>query len=332
VPSREAQDALIDYLQFKVGRQIACPSFRPDNSLFDWASVHGLPHTDTTSYQSAEYVALCERLLVVQRLFSMPRSAQNRLGVGVAYEALALALDMKDPRMCRDLYEAFVLPYLDLAPTALTDAGNYFDLAEDAYRALRDGGDPPTAASVMQWVLRHTTVNKARQWAEADLKETLDAIRAGAQATATNAGDGGDGGGTPTTSEGDALVSPLDLSGPFAGPPEKDSLRSYASPPDLAGGTLLYSQYVPKGGNFGDFQMGLVTRSTKENPHQPGTCATCYVEGDGQLLDPKLLPDGKHVLAKYGEYPDPVKLSPFRYYILDLVKHTWTPGAPVTLS
>jgi hypothetical protein len=97
-------------------------------------------------------------------------------------------------------------------------------------------------------------------------------------------------------------------------------------------GTLVYSQYVPKDTGAGDYHVGLVLRTSKEVPRQPAGCATCYVEGDGQLLDPRLLPDSKRVLVNYGEYPDGVKLSPYRYYIYDLVKHTWTPGAPSALT
>ena len=329
IPSRKAQAAVIDYLEFKAGRRVTCPAFRPEVEFIgEWVFVHGPQGVDPADPTEGG-VYLCERLLAVQRLFSMPRAAQNRLGLTVAGQTFGITYDMHDPGLRRDVYQYFVLPYLDLAPTGLYDAENRFGLADEAYQALRDGGDLPTAASVMKWVLDHASDNMWRGQAASELKDTLDAIHAGNQGTSTTVNEGG---GAPKIRDTGDPTIPSDTSGPTPDAPENDHLRSFAPPALLAGGVLLYSQYVPKDPGAGDYHMCLVLRKSKESPRQAGTCATCYVEGDGQLLDPKLLPDGKHVLAKYGEYPDPVKLSPFRYYILDLVKHTWTPGAPVTLS
>ena len=126
--------------------------------------------------------------------------------------------------------------------------------------------------------------------------------------------------------------SPLDippLSGPVAEIPMQDHLRSFATPPPLADGTLLYCEYVPKGSALRDgYHMGLVSRTSKENQQRPGACVTLYVEGIGQLFDPMLLPGGDRVLVKYGDYPGGDNLSRYEFYLMDLVTHRWKRAAP----
>ena len=118
------------------------------------------------------------------------------------------------------------------------------------------------------------------------------------------------------------------LSGPFDEIPRQDCLRSFAAAPDLPGGTLLYTEYVRKGPTLRDYHMGFVIRTWKENQMRPGACTAYYVEGIKHLFDPKLLADGKRVLVKYGEYPGGSSLTSYRFYVLDLMKHTWQRGAP----
>ena len=119
------------------------------------------------------------------------------------------------------------------------------------------------------------------------------------------------------------------LSGPFKEIPRQDRLLSFAALPDLADGTLLYTEYVPKGTTPGNYRMGFVLRTSKEDNQRPDACETYYVEGIRQLFDPILLKGGERVLVKYGDYPGGSNLSPYRFYILDLVKHTWSPGPPL---
>ena len=133
----QLQKGAINYIEGKSGAPITLPSY-PADSLISWS---------LQSYRNAGedrpqiYNAVGQQLLVARILLANKNPQQRRRGLRLVHNAnFKVAVRLRDPQLSAQMFDGFVMPYLDSAVTGkgtlsrarlLQDAASVYRLAKE---------------------------------------------------------------------------------------------------------------------------------------------------------------------------------------------------------
>lgn len=176
LPSPEkAQADTFAYLQEKNGGELAMPSY-PANDLLKWTRASfAVAGRDSQKL----YTAIYGQLLVAQPLLADKDSQQRRRGLRVAHNAsLKAATRLGDKHLTALIFDGFIVPYVEVASTGVTDTLSHQRLLQDASGAYRLVDEPEKRIAVLRVLLSvaesEKTLNQA-DWARVKLADQLAA-------------------------------------------------------------------------------------------------------------------------------------------------------------
>mgnify|MGYP002777120639 CR=1 FL=1 len=177
----KVQKAVFAHLSKQIGREISMPEV-PANGLVSW-SLRGYETAGSDPKQL--YPVVYEQLLVAQKLAEEKNPQQKRRALRLAHNAnFKVATRLRDTALCALIFDAFILPNIEAAPTGKGTLSRA-RLLQDAASAYRLAGETPKQADSLRLLVQVSQADgdtDGADWARVKLSDVLISQKLYAQA------------------------------------------------------------------------------------------------------------------------------------------------------